>query len=250
LNSTPSTWLPYCGAGPTPSEWLFRWNFDPLLLAALTLAAGLFAWRRRADRGGNSAAQAGVIVLMLLLFVSPFCALGSALFIARVVHHVILATALATCIVFATGLQRRSIPGSLALWTALQVLVFWGWHAPPVYAAALSSDGLFWLMQLTITGSAALWWAKLRQAPAGGAVVALLATMVLMGVLGALITFAGRALYAPHWFTTQPWGLSPLEDQQIAGILMWAPASAIYLVAAVAVLYRALGRDGMAPAKA
>jgi putative membrane protein len=67
--------------------------------------------------------------------------------------------------------------------------------------------------------------------------------MVLMGVLGALITFAGRALYAPHWLTTQPWDMSPLQDQQIAGIIMWAPASAIYLLAAMVLLYRWIGSD-------
>ena len=64
--------------------------------------------------------------------------------------------------------------------------------------------------------------------------------MVQMGVLGALITFASRPLYAPHWSTTAPWGLAPLEDQQLAGLVMWAPAAAIYLLAALAILYRSL----------
>ena len=243
MNIEPTVWLPYCGVAPDPAEWLWRWNLDPLLLAAVAAGAMGLVMLRRSRGEGSAGAQAGLILLIVLLFVSPLCALGSSLFIARVVHHVILATLVAGCVVLATGLQRRSIAGSLPLWTALQALVFWAWHAPPLYAAALSSDALFWLMQLSITGSAALWWAKLRQAPAGAAVVALLATMVLMGVLGALITFAGRPLYAPHLLTTQAWGLTPLEDQQIAGILMWAPASAIYLLSAMAILYRSLGSD-------
>ena len=248
MSTDPTVWLPYCGAAPHPAEWLSRWNFDPLLLSAMAAGAIGLASMRRARGGGGRTAEAGLVLLILLLFVSPLCALGSALFIARVVHHVLLATAVAALVVHATGLQRRRIAGTLAVWTAVQALVFWAWHAPPLYALALSNDGLFWLMQLTITGSAALWWAKLRQAPAGGAVVALLATMVLMGVLGALITFAGRPLYAPHLLTTQAWGLTPLEDQQIAGILMWAPASAIYLLAAMATLYRSLGGAEARPA--
>jgi putative membrane protein len=239
--TNPQIWLPYCGEGPGPAEWLARWNMDPLLLAALAAAAALFAWRPPAGSSGR--AQAGLIGLLLVLFVSPLCALGSALFIARVVHHVVLATALAALAVSAFGLHRRALPGTLAVWTAVQALTFWAWHAPPLYGAALSSDLVFWAMQLTITATAALWWAKLRQAPAAAGVVALLATMVLMGVLGALITFAGTALYAPHWLTTQIWGLTPLEDQQIAGILMWAPASVIYLFAACSILYRALGGE-------
>jgi len=232
-------WIPYCGAAPLPADWLARWNLDPLLL--LALAAAALAWRRLRQPGVTDGRAALMSLgIVLFLFVSPFCALGSALFTARVVHHVILATALAAAIVSATGLHLRRLPSSLPLLTAVQVLTFWAWHAPPVYAAALAHDGVFWAMQLTITATAALWWARLRQASAAAAVTSLLATMMLMGVLGALITFAGRALYAPHWLTTQAWDLSPLGDQQLAGILMWAPASAIYLLAAMAILYRSL----------
>ena len=63
-----------------------------------------------------------------------------------------------------------------------------------------------------------------------------------VGLLGALITFAGSPLYAPHWLTTQAWGFSPMEDQQIAGLVMWAPAAAAYLLVAVTILYRSLAR--------
>jgi putative membrane protein len=231
-------WIPYCGAAPLPADWLGRWNLDPVLLVALAaLTIGWWHWR---DRAGDRRAAGLALGIVLVLFVSPFCALSSALFTARVVHHVVLATALAAAIVAATGLHMRRLPASLPLLTAIQVLCFWAWHAPPLYALALGHDAVFWAMQLTITGTAALWWARLRQVSAAGAVTSLLATMMLMGVLGALITFAGRALYAPHWLTTQAWGLSPLGDQQLAGILMWAPASAIYLLAAMAILYRSL----------
>lgn len=233
-------WIPYCGAAPLPGEWLARWNLDPVLLAAMALAA--VAWWARQGRLGG--AQAGVLGVVFVLFVSPFCALGSALFSARVVHHVLLGLALAPLLAEAQRLHERRPRLSLPVLTAVQALTFWAWHAPPLYAAALSSDALFWAMQISITATAALWWARLRQANAGAAVLALLATMVQMGVLGALLVFAGRALYAPHWLTTQGWGLSPLEDQQIAGLIMWAPASAVYLLLAAAVLYRSLRADG------
>jgi len=54
-----------------------------------------------------------------------------------------------------------------------------------------------------------------------------------MGLLGALITFAGAPLYAPHAVSTLAWGLTPLEDQQLAGLIMWAPAAVFYLAAAL-----------------
>jgi len=110
----------------------------------------------------------------------------------------------------------------------------------------MSSDLVFWAMQFAITGTAAVWWAKVVRSPAPGAAAALLATTVAMGALGALLTFARSALYEPHWLTAQSWGLSPLEDQQIAGIIMWAPASLIYLIAALVMLYRSMGTGRVA----
>ena len=61
-----------------------------------------------------------------------------------------------------------------------------------------------------------------------------------MGLLGALLTFSQNAIYAPHALTTAAWGLSPLEDQQLAGLIMWAPGALAYLAAALARLYRLL----------
>jgi len=61
---------------------------------------------------------------------------------------------------------------------------------------------------------------------------------VQMGLLGALLTFAEHPLYAPHLATTLAWGLTPLEDQQAAGLIMWAPAAALYLAGALVILGR------------
>ncbi len=69
-----------------------------------------------------------------------------------------------------------------------------------------------------------------------------------MGLLGALITFAARPLYAPHFLTTLAWGLEPLEDQQLAGLIMWAPAAGFYLAAALFIAGRWLSREERAAA--
>ena len=241
-------WLPYCGAAPEPGELLGRWNLDPVLLAALIGVALLYHWHFGTVEPRRRAWFASGLLLILVLFVSPLCAFSSALFSARVVHHVLIGVALAPLLVAAIpewGLRRI---GSPAAWTAAQALIFWLWHSPPVYAAALSSDALYWLMQLSLLGSAAGFWAALRRASAPAAVIALLATMVQMGLLGALITFSGAPLYAPHFLTTQAWGLTPLEDQQLAGLIMWAPAAGLYLFAALALIGRWLGREARAAA--
>ena len=228
-------WSPYCGAGPAPGDWLARWNFDPLLITAL--AAGLLA-SVLLQRGSARRLSIAATAVLAVSFVSPLCALSSALFSARTVHHVLLVAVAAP--LFAAGLSppRR---GVLPLATLAQAGVFWAWHAPAAYGWALSSDAAYWLMQVTLLGSATWFWFAVRSASAPAAVGALLIAMVAMGLLGALITFAGQPLYAPHMITTIAWGLSPLEDQQAAGLIMWAPASAIYLMTALVVLGRWIG---------
>jgi len=140
--------------------------------------------------------------------------------------------------------ERRSrLPGSLALWTGLQAAAFWFWHAPGPYSQALSSDLIYWVMQLTILGTAVGFWAALRHASGPSSIAALLVSTVQMGLLGALITFAGAPFYAPHFLTTEAWGLTPLEDQQLAGLIMWAPSAALYLAAALIVAQRWFARE-------
>jgi putative membrane protein len=180
------------------------------------------------------------MALLVLLFVSPFCALSSALFAARVTHHVLLTALVAPLLVAAWPARIR---GGVALWAGLHAMVFWGWHAPPVYGWALSSDAAYWLMQLSLLGSAFALWNAIRAAPLPGALAALLGTMVQMGLLGALITFAPAPLYAPHMLGTMAWGLTPIEDQQLAGLIMWAPGAAVYLGAAVLLLSRWFARE-------
>ncbi|RZJ00707.1 MAG: cytochrome c oxidase assembly protein [Brevundimonas sp.] len=230
-------WIPYCGPGATPADILARWNLDPILLAVLA-AATLLIVLRRSGRA-RVLGLTGMAVLAIA-FISPLCALSSALFAARTVHHVLLVAVAAPLLAY--SLPRRAV-GPLALATAVQALVLWAWHGPAVYEAALSRDLVYWVMQTTILGSAVWFWMGVRQASAPAAVVALLAAMVAMGLLGALLTFISASLYAPHLLTTSVWGLTPIEDQQTAGLIMWAPAAALYLGAALVVLGRWIGPD-------
>ena len=230
-------WTPYCGPGSGPGEWLTRWNLDPVLLAALVVGMALVVLR---TSGRDRTLGAAALLVLTVVFVSPLCALSSSLFAARTVHHVLLVAVAAPLIAWTLPPARV---GPLAVATAVQAAVFWAWHAPAAYGAALSHDGVYWLMQLSLLGSSVWFGAAVRRASAPAAVAALLLAMVAMGLLGALLTFTGQAVYAPHLLTTAAWGLSPLEDQQAAGLIMWAPAAAVYLAAALAVLGRWIGPD-------
>ena len=241
--TAPEIWIPYCGAAPLPDAIWSRWNFDPVLIGALLLAAFLYLRASRAFPE-RRAWFAGAMGIALLLFISPVCALSSALFSARVTHHVLLSALLAPLLVLAFPPRAAGRKNNLALWTGAQAMTFWLWHAPPVYAFALSSDLAYWLMQASLLAASWGFWNAMRRSTAPAAVIGLLATMIQMGLLGALITFSPKALYAPHLLATQLWGYTPLEDQQLAGIVMWAPGSLFYLAAALLVLGRWFGDEG------
>ncbi|MGS5085921.1 cytochrome c oxidase assembly protein [Hydrogenophaga sp. A37] len=233
-------WVPYCGEAPGPEIWLSRWNLDPVLGAGLLLLA-LALWRvsvgpdlTRSRLLSLRAAWA----LTVVLYVSPLCALSSAFFTVRVVHHIALVLVMAPLLAFGLAPWLRRLPMSLWSATAVAAVTIWTWHAPAPYAAALSSDGIYALMQFTLLASAVAFWVAVRGAGAVAAMGAILATTVSMGLLGALITFAGRPLYAPHFASALSWGVSPLQDQQLAGILMWAPGSIAYLAAAMWIGWR------------
>ncbi len=233
--SQSAVWIPYCGAAPLPAELAARWNLDPILLSALAFATVLGV-----HLSATSPAVRWRFLLAMaflgLLFVSPFCALTSALFSARTLHHLAL-TSLAAPLL-AAALPVRSVPGGWGLWAGVHAVTFWLWHAPPAYEAALSSHALYWLMQASLLLTALVLWRAIRAAPPTGAIFALLATMVQMGLLGALLTFSTTSLYAPHASAPLAWGLSPLEDQQLAGLIMWAPGAGLYLAAALTILAR------------
>ncbi|ABD04871.1 conserved hypothetical protein [Rhodopseudomonas palustris HaA2] len=236
---------PYCGAAPLPAELLSRWNVDPVLLVALgggcVLHLGLLWREREGDRRSRMASAATAWALLFALFVSPLCALTSALFSARVAHHAVMVAIAAPLL--AWSLPRRLVPqrlgaasGSAAF--VVHLVLLWLWHAPAPYVAALADPAMFWVMELSLLGSAMwLWSAVLSPATRLGTTLALLlGSVVQMGLLGAVITFARTPLYEAHLGVTAPWGLTALQDQQLAGLIMWVPASIPYLAAALALL--------------
>lgn len=234
---------PYCGPGPAPGEWLGRWNGDPMMAAVLAAGLALVLWKAA---GRQRATGVAAVLVLAVIFVSPLCALSSSLFAARTVHHVLLVAVAAPLIAWTLPSLKA---GSLALATFVQAALFWAWHAPAAYSWALSDDAAYWLMQVSLLGPAVWFWMAVRRAPPPAAVAALLLAMVAMGLLGALLTFTGQPVYAPHFLTTAAWGLTPLEDQQVAGLIMWAPAAGLYLAAALWRLGRWIGPDPRAGAR-
>src|SRR5690606_26901563 len=270
-----STALPYCGAPPVPGSLWQQWNLDPVLITVLIGSAALYGYGRRiAEQPGHEGVMARTQpiyfyagwLIATLAFISPLCALSVALFSARVGQHMILVLIAAPLIMLGrpgaalaaiadrarctagsgTVALLRVLTGSAAAWIAFAVAV-WFWHAPGPYAATFAANWIYWAMHITLFGSSLLLWRTLIGGDApqhAAASVSGFTTSLHMGLLGALITLAPRAVYEPHASTTLSWGLGMLEDQQLGGVIMWVPGGGLFLAAGLlsaAALLRSLG---------
>jgi putative membrane protein len=206
----------YCGPAPAPEELVLRWNLDPFVLAMLVALA------LASRRSGTGLAATAVLILA---FVSPICALSSALFSARVVHHVLMVAVAAPLLALA-----RPTPAAMpvGLPFLLSTAALWLWHLPAAYDAALSSVPLYWLMQASLLGPAWVFWRAVFAQSAGAGLGWVFLAYLQMGMLGAILTLGPQALYATHAMAPLLWAYTPLADQQLGGLIMWMPAGLAY----------------------
>lgn len=270
---SPSLWAHERAASGDGYGW--NLNLNPLLLALLATALGLYAlgllrlWRRsRLGRGGRiwqvMSYGAGLLVVTVAL-VSPLDGLANELGAAHMVQHVMLIAVAAPLLVMATPLPvvlwafpaslRRQLRGAGFVWISqawkflttpfvawgLHATVLWLWHAPALYQAALRDPLVHDLEHTTFFGTALLFWYAVlrgggkRSGPAA-AIGLLFTTTVHSGVLAALMTFSREPWYPAYAQTTARWGFTPLEDQQLAGLIMWVPTGFLYLLASLILL--------------
>lgn len=229
----------YCGPPPGPAELWSQWNLDPWLLLGLGAAYGL--WRFSAPDATLAMRRqfAAAFAVMLIIFVSPLCAASSALFSARVLHHVLMVAVAAPLLGMAFPPPRGVAP-SIGPPLLVATATLYLWHTPPLYALALANVGVYWLMQFGLLISATVFWRAVLapQTTPALALIAIVASAGLMGMLGALLTFAPEPLYAAHRIAPLAFGLTALEDQRLAGLIMWVPALLPYAVIAAATMRR------------
>jgi len=219
----------YCGPPPVPETVWASWNLDP----ALILAIAALAYATGRTRPG-----AATVAVLLVIFVSPLCALSAALFSARAVHHVLLLTVAAPFLAAALP-RRRTGPGTVHF--AASTALLWAWHAPAAYDLALGNVAVYWAMQATLLVPAVLFWRSVLadDVPAAHSFLLVMAGYLQMALLGALLTFAPDPLYEIHQTAPFAWGIAPLADQQLAGLIMWVPAAIPYAVVGAIVARRA-----------
>ncbi len=124
---------------------------------------------------------------------------------------------------FAPAGQRRAASGA---WTTTIAFgaIFWIWHSPAFYDATLRSNLVYWLMHATTVVTALALWMAVFNSTALLAFLVLFVSGLQMSLLGALLTFAAAPLFSVDEFATAAWGLTWLQDQQLGGLVMWAPA--------------------------
>ena len=159
--------------------------------------------------------------------------------------------ALAMAHVFPRGVATTLVPA-----TAMQLFLLWGWHAPSVLTIATQSSALHIIMQATLL-LAALWFWAAVVAVAGTSrwqsIFALMITSKLFCLLGVLLVFAPRGIYAAGSATSGHVHAAPIDmlaDQQMAGLLMLVACPATYILASIVIAARwfgALEREAAAP---
>lgn len=260
------------------------WTWDPWITGPIALTALLFAlgWRRLAARSGAPAERrrqlwlfAGGMAVLTAALVSPLHQAGERSFAAHMVEHELLMLAAAPLLVLSRPLPvmlwafpggaRRAIGAGVTatggVWraltapataTLLQAAALWAWHAPALFDRALASEGWHATQHLSFFVAALLFWSAMlgrRTAPALAA-LCLVVTSIVSGALGALMAFATSPWYAGYArLGMAPFGLTPAEDQQLAGLLMWVPGGLVHAAVALVLVRGLLTAGETGPAR-
>jgi len=128
----------------------------------------------------------------------------------------------------------------LVAWVA-HGLTIWIWHVPALYEAAVENEAIHALQHAMFVGTAVLFWwglvyGRYGRAAYGASALYVFTTMVHTGILGAAFTFSSVPFYPVYRERALAAGLDPLNDQQLAGLLMWVPAGIVLTACGLALV--------------
>ncbi len=236
------------------------WDWEPSVVAGCAaLALGYLALTRRGV-SIKTAYFLGGVLLLLLDLVSPIDLLGDRyLFSAHIAQHFVLALVVPPLLVLGTprSFARGTVPPPFAWLLGVGTMLIW--HIPALFNAALASEGLHIAQHLSflVTG-VIFWWPILnpvearRVSPLMG-ISYLFTACISCSLLGAALTFARPGLY-PAYLNPEDslgllpllrdrWGLTPANDQQLGGLLMWVPGCFVYLTGILATVAHWYGEE-------
>ena len=203
---------------------------------------------------------------LFIALISPLHAWGRVLFSAHMTQHEVLMLIAAPLLVLGRPLSAFmwAVPITwarqlgviartswlAAIWQTITIPLFawlihaialWIWHVPVLFDAVLNNEFVHTLQHISFLFSALLfWWALIHGGRGwmgyGAALLYVFTTSVHSGLLGAFLTFSNTVWYPGYDGLTRSWGLTPLEDQQLGGLIMWIPAGLVYVIAGLALL--------------
>lgn len=239
-------------------------SVHPSTVIGIIALAALYRWRAAVGaREGHRLGRGRPIVLAIALLVLFFSLNGwlhdlsdSYLFSAHMVQHLVLTLAVAPLLIMGTpGWMLRPALSSrvverLARWLtnpfhsfALFNVVFAGWHVPLLYNAAMAHHWLHIVQHLMfLVTSVLMWWPILSPLPELPRLSYPLQMLYLflmsipMSIVAVYIAYADSVLYPAYSVAPRLWGISPMQDQQIGGLLMWIPGG-LYFFAVISVIF-------------
>jgi putative membrane protein len=249
------------------------WTFAPIVLIALAGYGWVYTarWRTARAQGGARAAGGGRLALwwggiavLFVALISPLDRLGEQLATAHMIQHLLLADIAPILLIL--GLTKwilrpvtrhvhriERAAGPLAH-PAFGVIAYvggmWLWHVPAMYDAALEHGAVHVLEHLTFAIAGCLYWWHLispirsRMRLGGiGPILYMGSTKILVGFLGVLLAFAPSMLFDFYDKGGTRWGLSPIDDQHVAGLTMALEQSLVMGVALAYLFFRMLAES-------
>ncbi len=239
----------------TLSALLSRWELEPSVILGLVLLACGFAWLQRRPRyrvaAGRQASFYSAVAIVALALLSPLDVIGDGyLVFAHMVQHLLL-------VLLAAPLIARAIP---TVWASkirmspviaftLFNTVFSLSHLEIWYQATLVHESLHILEHGLYIVTAILNWLPVvsaaedrRLAPALQ-MLYLFAQTLPMFLVGSLLSLASEAIYPFYLRAPRIVPLTAVEDQSLAGLIMWIGGSVFYLGALTVVFFQWANRE-------
>jgi len=239
-----------------------NWNFAPSILVMLISQAVLYGYLIRVARSdgrwGIDVRRSHVItfalglILIFVALVTPIDSLSNeALFSAHMVQHILLMLLAPACLLLGTpGYWIRTLYDLPVLKRLLPIVthplvtliafnaIMWIWHVPSLYEGALRNPNLHIVEHMMfLVAGVLLWLPVIHDVPPGhvlsypARMAYLFACMVSSSILGAIFTFAPTIAFPFYGNAPLAFGLTPMTDQQLAGLIMWVPGSGVFFVA-------------------
>jgi cytochrome c oxidase assembly factor CtaG len=214
----------------------YAWGLQPAplaLVAGIVLLYVLLVRGHDVDRRRRACFWTG-IALLLVTIVTPLHGLQYHLLVMHLLQNVVLAEwapALLALGVPAVVARRLRVSPVVAL--PVWVLTYFAWHVPAVYDAALRNEPLLHLEHVCYVAAGVLFWWPVVHGEERDVAKALyvVAAFVLSSPVGLLLALLPEPIYS--YYEDDPsglWGLTPLEDQQLAGLTMAGEQSVVFFV--------------------